>query len=84
MDCLCICSFLLGRSRDLRAGHPRHDGGAVSDSRIHAAAGRAAAEVIHAGTPFRGNYAAIGMRYDEELDQFVPVEQQVIQEDQTP
>jgi len=35
------------------------------------------------GIPFRGNYASIGMRYDEELDQFVPVEQQVIQEDQT-
>ena len=27
---------------------------------------------LNGGTPFRGNYAGIGYRYDEQLDAFVP------------
>ena len=27
---------------------------------------------LKGGTPFRGNYAGIGYRYDEQLDAFVP------------
>jgi hypothetical protein len=37
-------------------------------------------EHLKGGTPFRGNYASIGMRYDEELDQFVGLPVQLIQE----
>jgi len=31
-----------------------------------------AGEHIAGGTPFRGNYAGIGYRYDEDLDAFIP------------
>jgi hypothetical protein len=31
-----------------------------------------AGEHLYGGTPFRGNYAGIGFRYDETLDAFIP------------